>query len=351
MNWLRRHLLTLIAASLLIGLGVSLWLSGPELGRTLLSLPVWVLPLGFAMIVLGWNVNALRVRLLLAGQGVRTRHAKNLGVVMSTEFAHVATPFGSGAPLTFVYLNQRRGVAPTTSSAVFAVDQLFDMVFFLTTLPLLFVALAGLPERLHVGAQIMVMAVLLVTTLVLVLVAIRHYRWLILATAKPLHLLRLQPSTRRRLARALMRFRLAVVTGLRMPARVLISIYLLCALHWMLRYGVLFVLITALSLTPSFAYVFFVQLVTMGLGQLSFLPGGTGTVEVGFSLLLGPLVPTLYLGAVLFSWRLVTFYWYLLAGGVVFAMMAGYPLWKQFAARPDDVSSSDPPEHQRGDDA
>lgn len=64
-------------------------------------------------------------------------------------------------------------------------------------------------------------------------------------------------------------------------------------------------------------------------GQLVLLPGGSGGAEVSSSLLLAPYLEASTAAAAILLWRFVTFYWYLIAGAPVFALMAGQPLWQR----------------------
>jgi len=88
----------------------------------------------FGMIILCWLINSVRIRLLLGEQRGQLGRLNSLGVVISTEFAMCATPGGSGGPLTLMVLLARNGIRPAHGSAVFAMDQLSDLlVFFLRT--------------------------------------------------------------------------------------------------------------------------------------------------------------------------------------------------------------------------
>ncbi|HSP00119.1 MAG TPA: lysylphosphatidylglycerol synthase transmembrane domain-containing protein, partial [Thioalkalivibrio sp.] len=274
-----------------IGIATSIWLSGKDPLHALALFPPWVIPMGLLMIVLCWNINALRYRLLLAAQGIHRQHRVNLGIVMATEFGYVATPFGSGGPATFLWLNRRHGVPVTTAGGVFALDQMTDLLFFLSILPLILLGLIGLPGRFHWGSELAAMGVLLVLMLLGAGLSLRHYRPMLRSTSQLLCALRLRGRWRQRFMRLFLRFRMAVIAGLNLPLRRLLALYALCAGHWLLRYGVLFMLVTALDQNTSLAYAFFVQLVSMGLGQVSFLPGGAGAVELSFGVLLAPMVP------------------------------------------------------------
>src|SRR5690606_40330907 len=91
------------------------------------ALPILLLAM-LGMILLGWNFNALRLRLLLVGRPMGQGQA--LGVVMATEFAICATPAGAGGPLTLMALLMRHGLRPAQGTAIYTVEQLGDLLVF-----------------------------------------------------------------------------------------------------------------------------------------------------------------------------------------------------------------------------
>jgi hypothetical protein len=80
-----------------------------------------------------------------------SRRLKSLGVVMAAEFAYCATPGGSGGPLTIMASAGPLGVRPARGSAVFAMDQLSDLLFFLCALSgiLIYALFQHLSDRLE----------------------------------------------------------------------------------------------------------------------------------------------------------------------------------------------------------
>ncbi|MDU2611077.1 MAG: efflux RND transporter permease subunit, partial [Pseudomonas aeruginosa] len=119
----------LIGASL-----IPLVLGGSDMFPRLRAFPLDSLLLMFGMIVVCWFINGLRLRLLLAGRAGKLGQLQSVGIIMASEFAFCATPGGSGGPLTLMALLARRGLRPAQTSAVFAVDQLADLTFFLCAL-------------------------------------------------------------------------------------------------------------------------------------------------------------------------------------------------------------------------
>ena len=116
---------------------------------------------------------------------------------------------------------------------------------------------------------------------------------------------------------------------LAVPRRRLLLMFSLCLCHWLLRYSVIYVAVLALGEHLDWVYGFFVQMVAMGAGHLTLLPGGAGGAEVAGAALLNPWLTSVTTATTIVVWRFFTFYWYLLAGGAVMLWLAartGQPL-------------------------
>src|SRR5690606_28407267 len=122
----------LLLGALLVAVLIPWLLGGSGLLERLVRFPLWLLLGMLGMIVLGWYLNAWRLRLLVGRRRLGQRRA--LGVVIATEFAICATPGGAGGPLTMMALLRRQGVAPAKGTATYAVEQLSDLLFFICAL-------------------------------------------------------------------------------------------------------------------------------------------------------------------------------------------------------------------------
>ena len=108
-----------------------------------------------------------------------------------------------------------------------------------------------------------------------------------------------------------------------MQRRRLLLLYLLCVGHWLLRYGVLPVLLWALDSPLAWAYLFMAQGLVLLAGQLAFLPGG-GAVELGLGRFLSPYLTPAAIAAVLLAWRGFTYYGTILAGAPLLVLIVGH---------------------------
>ncbi|MGK2940622.1 MAG: lysylphosphatidylglycerol synthase transmembrane domain-containing protein [Immundisolibacter sp.] len=324
---MRRALLIAIFA-LALSAVIPLFIGGTALFPQLAALPlhVWVLALG--SVAVGWNFNAMRLRLVLGGLGRSLGYPRAVATVLAIEFSTNATPAGSGGLLAYVYLLSRRGVTSSQAAAMYALDQVLDLSFFLTALLVLSPLVLLGPNEMHLGWQLGTLLSLLLGGAMLLWLTARDYRRVLLLAGHALRHLRISVARRRQLARWILRFRTGVSLLLGLARWRLGLMYLLCMGHWLLRYSVLYWVLRGLGQPMQWSYLFLTQMVSFGAGQVTLLPGGTGGVELGFSALLAPWLPVTTLAAALVAWRFATYYWNLLAGSLPFALLVGRHLWQ-----------------------
>ncbi|MBD1550922.1 lysylphosphatidylglycerol synthase transmembrane domain-containing protein [Pseudomonas typographi] len=315
-----------LGLAIVAALAIPLVLGGGEMFGRLRGFPLsWLLGM-FAMILLCWVINSTRTRLLLGDQAGNVGPLRCLGLVMATEFAYCATPGGSGAPLTFMALLRRHGVHPARSGAVFAMDQLNDLLFFLFALigVLCYALLHHLNE--HMRGLLVSSAVLIVAALAGCYGLARYHRRLLSLSGKLLARLRVRHATRWRWARRTLHFSAQLAETLRQPKRRLLLVFGLTCVHWSLRYTVLYITLLGLGAELEWAWSFLVQMLALCAGQFSLLPGGAGATELTSAALLAPMVGKSTAAAAILIWRIVTYYFYLVAGGPLFLMLVGKPL-------------------------
>lgn len=315
-----------LLAALLLAALVPALIGGSELLPRLRSFPPGLLLALFAMIVLCWALNSLRLRLLLGSQGEKIGRLRSLGVIMATEFAICTTPGGSGGPLTLMALLSRDRVRPAHSGAVFAMDQLNDLLFFLCALLgiLVYMLFHSLDRSLE--GMLLGTALLMLAALALGLGVLRWRRGLMRWNGRLLQRLKVRGSTRRRWARRLLHFFRAFRATLRLPRRTLALVFALTCVHWGLRYSVLYLVLLGLGGNLQWISSFLVQVLSLSAGQFSLLPGGAGAAELTSATLLAPMVGKSTAAAGVLIWRVVTWYFYLVAGGPVFLCLLGKPL-------------------------
>nr|WP_256665297.1 lysylphosphatidylglycerol synthase transmembrane domain-containing protein [Pseudomonas sp. SLFW] len=315
-----------MAAVLVLALLIPLFMGGMDMFHRLRNFPLPLFLAMFGMVLVGWCANTMRLRLLLGESANGLGMRKSLGVVMATEFAYSATPGGSGAPLTLVALLSRCGIGPAKSTAAFATDQLNDLVFFL--LALIGILIYAVFHKLSENLEWMLIASALLIGAGLCVCAgfARYHRRIILFNGRLLKRLKRKNASRIRWARKLLHFRDALAETWKMPHRVLFKVFLLTCVHWGLRYSVLYLALLGLGVDIDWAWTFLVQMLSLSAGQFSLSPGGAGAAELTSAALLAPMVGKSTAAAAILIWRIVTYYFYLVAGGPVFLLMVGKPL-------------------------
>ncbi|WP_060478072.1 MULTISPECIES: lysylphosphatidylglycerol synthase transmembrane domain-containing protein [Pseudomonas] len=309
---------------------VPMLLGGSELWPRLMAFDPSLLLTLLGMILLCWVINAMRLRLLLGQQRKQLSHARSLGVIMATEFAICTTPGGSGGPVTLMALLARNRIGPARSGAVFAADQLNDLLFFFCAM----LAIAGyaLFHRLGRSQQSMLLgsALLLCVALAIILALLRYRRALMRLNGRLLKRLGVAGRRRRRWARKLLHFIAALAQTWQLPKRTLALVFALTCVHWSLRYSVLYLVLQGLGAELSWIPSFLVQMLSLSAGQFSLLPGGAGAAELTSASLLAPLVGSSTAAAAILIWRAITYYFYLLAGGPVFVCLVARPLLERW---------------------
>lgn len=323
-----RRSLSLVVLGLVLGLSVALLYGGSGLFHRLAAFPLSLLCVVLAMIFVGWNFNAGRMRLMLGGIGKPMAHGRALATVMATEFAICVTPAGSGGFLTYVYLLKRHGAPATAAAAMYATDIMMDVLVFSAALIVITLAFFIQPEQLHIGWEIAMLAGLLAGFVSLAWAGAKHYRPVMLWVGKHILNRRVSATNRRRLTRGLLRFRQALHLVLGFSRMRLSAIFMMCLGHWVLRYSVLYVIIEGLDRHVYWPYIFLVQMLALTAGHFTMLPGGSGGVELSFTALLAPVLDHPTLGAVLLMWRFTTYYWYLIAGAPAFFLFVGKAIWQ-----------------------
>jgi uncharacterized protein (TIRG00374 family) len=308
----------LIVLSIVVSLAVSLAYGGMEAFARMARLPQWPLAAGLGMIMLGWQLNAARLRLLVRGLGLRLTHRESFPLVMATEFSIAATPAGAGGLITLVYLLKRHGLRVAQATALYTIDQLLDLVFFFTLLPLLTVPLVTGYAPLQLRHQLALLAMVLVGGLAFIAFTAWNYRHMFLWVGRLLRAVRISHARRARLARAFVHFRQGIRLILGLPRQRLLAVYALCAAHWLLRYSVLFVLSTGTGAEIAWSTLVLVQMLALTAGQVSLLPGGSGTVELTFLLIMSRWFDPTTTAMLLIEWRFILYYWYLIAGAPFF---------------------------------
>ena len=320
---MKRSFVVLLIASLLLSLAVPLFYGGLGSLQEIKRLSIQDLALLLGLVTLSWSFSSARIQLLCRALGseINIKHA--LGIGISREFASTATPAGSGGPAVLILLLTRRDLNTAQATAVLLADSIADLAFFIILMPILlsyYFMTSGGGETGYIALIVVLVMVLGAT---LLWFAVRHYRPVVLALGRFARPYRRFHKLRFRLARGIIQFRRATVILLKLPWFQLWMILLCSAGYWLARYAVLPVLLWMLHESVPLLYSFLIQPLLMLSSTFVVLPGGGGSVEIGFGLLMKPYLDPTISAFTLLLWRFCTFYWYLIAGAPVFLAYVG----------------------------
>jgi uncharacterized protein (TIRG00374 family) len=316
-------LAVLLALGITIPIVLPLCYGGMDSLFQLMRLSSWHIALLLGMVLTSWSVVSLRFRILLRPLGVTLSSREALATVVSAECAGMATPASTGNAATYLFLLSRRGLRIGQSSAVVAFDQMIDLAFFALAVPA--AGAAYLLSHDETGASSAVAALVAIPTAVLcgTAYACRYYRPFSLWIARCLRGIPRSRSLQYRLGRWLIQFRDCIGFLLHLNPWRLAAIVALTAIHWMLRYSVLPLVILFLGHSVPWAYLFVGQSMMLIIGTLTFLPGGAGGVDLTLAALLHPHLPPAVAATAVLAWRFCMFHWYLIAGAPVFLATTG----------------------------
>lgn len=317
------HWQLLIAASLLLSLGIPFYSGGWEAFSAFQQLSWWAMGSLLGLMCLSWCVQSCRLVFLSRVLGRRLRPRSALAVAMAGEFAFFSTPGGAGGPATYLFLLTRNGLTADEALAVQAVDQSMDLVFFATAIPFALMLYAlDIGSREIMGLALMV-ALLVLIGLWFLIWLLGHYRRVVLFLGRLINRLPRLHRMRYRVARFIIRFRGSVRILITMGTGRLLVLYALSVCYWMPRYAILPVLFVYLGIEGDFWYLLLVQVAVLGAGLLTFMPGGAGGVEIGYTAVMRTYLSAQAAASTLLLWRFATFYFILIACLPVFLVATG----------------------------
>lgn len=329
---MKRSFLFLLIISLALSLSIPLIYGGLSSLTAITRIPSWGIALLLLMILGSWTFTSIRLKLLCGSLGNFLSFRDAIATVICREFASTATPAGSGGVATLVLLLKRNGVSTAHGAAVLMADGAADLIFFSSVLPI-FAYYYFSHYEMEQPAEIITTIFIVIGIVGSIVWAItRHYRPVVLMLGRAIKPVRRLRRLRYRLARGVIQFRNAVHILAKLPLHRLLLILLCSACHWAMRYGVLPMLLWMIQEPVPITYSFLIQPFLFFGGNMLFLPGGGGGIEVAYGLLMQPYLSASVSAFTLLVWRFCTFYWYLIAGAPVFLIYAGNAanmLWRK----------------------
>jgi uncharacterized protein (TIRG00374 family) len=318
---MRRSGPLLIALALLGALIVPALIGGQSVLPALLQIPLGDYVAIIACAMLGWVFRAAKLALLMRRLGVRAGAARVGAISLATEFAFLATPGGIGGYAAGVYYARGVGASFACASSITAADQLLDLLFFALALPLAVLGLAEAPLPSGLRAVALISSSLLGGVMLVLTLAHRPLgRWLF-APHGPLTRLpivrRHAATLREFFATCALRLRELVRSG----PRVMLALGACTIAQWLIRYGLLWLILWRLGTPLPFALLLLLQGLVLHATAWTGVPSGGGSADLALAATLAPLLPASNVATALLLWRFATLHLPLAAGFVALLLL------------------------------
>lgn len=349
-NRLLRYSLQAIVLGVLASTAVLIYFTKPEQTLGHLREFDWKYAIVcIGVVILAWMCNALRIYLLTRSLGYALRYRQALCISMSMEFGIAATPAGMGGAVIRLSFLRLAGIPVGHSTSTLATDMALDALFFLLLLPFAFTSIAknqrflnALPFKEPGDITGTILALLFLLAALVIAVRSGILKTLAHRIVRHPRLLRYRLRARMRwtrwkAAKELQRIRQGIAVLVQMRKGVLLLTFVVSAVQWCCRYGILVLLLNAFQVPTNPVLLFFLQGFLFMTSLAIVLPGGGGGVEVLMALILRQLIPPALVGVVILLWRFFTYYLYLFTGGAVFLYVLSHLNDIFPKRRPEDV--------------
>ncbi len=280
-------------------------------------------PLLAVPVFISWSCNGLRFWLMSRCIGRPLKYTRAVSIAVSSEFGVMASPGGIGGAAVRLGFLKKSGIPYAHGAALLAADIFLDILFFISITPFALTALFNyIPfdaAAFANGRNCGWLALLLMPVLFCLL-----RKPVYQALKRQKHFRRYRVDGRLRLARQKLtsgfrKGRNAFRLIFKEHRGMLLINYLLAGLQFSARYSILPLAIFLLGYPVNPLPLIVMQGLLFMISMLAVAPGGGGSVEVLAALALPQLMPTDLVGVAILLWRVFTYHFYLLFGGLIFA--------------------------------
>jgi hypothetical protein len=296
--------------------------------RTLFQVDFSQLAIAGCLVVLGWVLDAVRIKALVAALGGRLRFLTALRITLAGGFAACVTPFDTGGEPLQVYLLHKQGFEPGESTAIITLKSLISAVarlFLVLLFPTWYLVRRrtwALPKSLETALFIGLLVYTSFFGLGVFFAAYPEYIRVIMDRSLNNKFMNrfISKSTAdtvmEHVEKGVCDFRTALTLFLREKRSTLIIISILSLIAWAIAFFIPVLILQGLGIAPPFAE-------TMAIAGIFYLaaayaptPGSSGAAELSLAALFGSIVPFPLLGVFVLLWRSVTYYLTLIVGGI-----------------------------------
>jgi hypothetical protein len=319
-----RTALFLVPFGVLGNLALSWFATDHDVLRNLGDLDRRYLYLALFLALFPWVTNTLRLLIWARFIGHRVSFRDMFRVTLGAELSSSVFPTSSGGEVFRWGMMVQKGISQGHAASIVTLGYIEDMLFFGVAIPLsIFLSRAwDLPVLRMLGRQVRGQALLVIVVAVLVIVALR----LLFKAALRGYLgeavrrrgLRMAGRFKRKSRRTWHDFRsvheLVIARG---KSRFALT-YLITAVQWTCRYSVVTALAYFLGARVDPVMFFLLQWVIFTAMMFIPTPGASGGAEAAFYLVYQALLPAGLIGIATAGWRMLTFYFQLALGSIIF---------------------------------
>ncbi|HEU4560168.1 MAG TPA: lysylphosphatidylglycerol synthase transmembrane domain-containing protein [Longimicrobium sp.] len=320
------------------------------------SLPRKYLYLAVVLALVPWFTNALRLLVWIRFIGGRMRFRDTFRITLGGELASSVVPTASGVEVFRWGMMVQAGITKGQAASIVTLGYLEDFLFFGTAVPTAIVISGAwrLPLIRALGRELRGKAVVVALVAAFLLFAV----W---AVWKAVMIGRLGEGPQRRglrwTARARLRLRKTWHDYREVQRMVLrrgkgrfALTFLITAVQWTSRYSVVTALAYFLAPERQVDPVLFFLLQWVIFTAMNFVPtpGASGGAEAAFVLVYSALLPARVIGIATAGWRMLTFYFQLTLGSILFTALNVADARKLAAARDNEEIGPGPTASRQG---
>ncbi len=280
----------------------------------------WVIVAIIALHTGGFLSNAARLKVLTASSGNRVRYVTALKAGLASSFMAAVTPSQMGGEPLRISMLSKEGAGKGAASAIVFGERVMDLIFFILIVPVLVLFFgAGIFEE-HISFLYGILFFISIVVLILYLGVFkpetlkRFARWV----GNKLVKRKGRDYIDRKIARVEQEIDAFNRSFRQMMKKVFHTLAALgfTSITWLLNFSIPSVILIGFGLNPMWIYSISAQVIIYLIGTIPLTPGGSGILEITMLALYGA-VPSSIIGVFILLWRLSTYYYNLVVGGIV----------------------------------
>lgn len=286
--------------------------------------------LSLAIVALMWISQGLSMQILAEALGEKLHLGDATKNFLVGSFISNVTPFASGGGPFQVLLLHQKGMTLGKASSIITVQWTLRQIFFGILGPVFFLFFQGYIDSGKIPAKLFNAAVLTGIVLTLVLLFFVWRPQVIPALANGVvRLPGLRGLMRKegrqewfdrlieRVYHEIGEFHACLWRLIRTKKLELLLATVFISLFWIFYFMIAPVLLIGLGAKPYFVQAFIMQTIMFLILPYAPTPGASGVAELGFAAFFAPFVPIHLLGIVAVTWRLLTYYFSTIFGGMI----------------------------------